>query len=234
MEKAPPWYWEPFNLFESSGVEASAAFFDFTTEQRYSKGDYILMANDPGRRIFFLESGIVKIFNLSSSGTQTIFWYCMKGDVFGAGAISGSPVQSVYGQAVEACKVHFIARSDFEAVMKRYPQIAINMIKLMSARLRLACDALVDFSHHTAESRLARVLLRLAHHYGTTLAANHLELRIRMSHQELADMIGSTRQTVNTLLHDFSAQGWITLSGRNVVIVSQGDLQERADTERHG
>ena len=233
-EKAAPWYWEPFDLFDSSSAEASAAFFSLTAEQRYGKGDYILMANDPGRRIFFLESGIVKIFNLSPSGTQTIFWYCTKGDVFGAGAISGSPLQSVYAQAVEACKVHFITRSDFEAVMKQYPQIAINMVRLMSARLRLACDALVDFSHHTAESRLARVLLRLAHHYGTTVAANHLELGIRISHQELADMIGSTRQTVNTLLHDFSAQGWINLNGRNVVIVSQGDLQERADTERHG
>ena len=234
MEKATPWYWEPFNLFKNSVVDASTTFFSLTTEQRYSKGDYILMANDPGRRIFFLESGIVKIFNLSPSGTQTIFWYCMKGDVFGAGAISGSVLQSVYAQAVEACKVHYIARSDFEAVMKEYPQIAINMIRLMSARLRLACDALVDFSHHTAESRLARVLLRLGHHYGTTVAVNHIELRIRMSHQELADMIGSTRQTVNTLLHEFSEHGWINLKGRDVVIVSQGDLQERADTERHG
>ena len=233
IETTTPWYWEPFDLFENCGAEARTAFFDLTAEQRYVKGDYILMANDPGRRIFFLESGIVKIFNLSSNGTQTIFWYCMKGDVFGAGAISGSPLQSVFAQAVEACRVHFIARNDFEAVMKRYPQIAINMVRLMSARLRLACDALVDFSHHTAESRLARVLLRLAHHYGTTVALNHLELGIRISNQELADMIGSTRQTVNTLLHDFSGHGWINLNGRNVVIVSQGDLQERADTERH-
>lgn len=233
-ERTAPWYWEPFDLFENSGVDTRAAFFALTVERRYAKGDYIFLANDPGRRIFLLESGIVKIFNLSPNGTQTIFWYCTKGDVFGAGAISGSLRQSVYAQAVEACTVHFISRSDFETVMKQHPQIAINMVRLMSARLRLACDALVDFSQHTAESRLARVLLRLAHHYGTTAVPNHIELGVRISHQELADMIGSTRQTVNTLLHEFSRQGWINLNGRAVVIVSPGDLQERADNERHG
>ncbi|GAC1421285.1 MAG: Crp/Fnr family transcriptional regulator [Burkholderiaceae bacterium] len=229
-----PWYWEPFDLFEHTAGDANAAFTALTVKQNFAKGDYIFMASDPGRRIFLLESGIVKIFNLSPNGAQTIFWYCMKGDVFGAGAISGSLMQSVYAQAVETCAVHFISRSDFETVMKQYPQIAINMVRLMSARLRLACDAVVDFSNHTAESRLARVLLRLAHHHGIAVDGRRIMLGLRISHQELADMIGSTRQTVNTLLHEFSSQGWINLNGRDVIIVSVGDLQERADAERRG
>lgn len=228
MDESTPWYWEPFDLFKNAGADASAAFFAFTAKQKYAKGDYIFIANDVGRRIFFLEEGIVKIFNLSPNGTQTIFWFCVPGDVFGAGGISGSPFQSVYAQTVESSTVHFISRADFEKVMKQHPQIAINIIRLLGARLRLACDSMVDISVQKAESRLARVLLRLAHNYGSR-AGGLVEIRVRVSHQELADMIGSSRQTVNALLHQFSNSGWIHLKGRTFSIVSPGDLQEIID-----
>ncbi|BBP04755.1 Crp/Fnr family transcriptional regulator [Sulfuriferula plumbiphila] len=231
MDESTPWYWEPFDLFRNAGADASTAFFEFTVKQKYSKGDYIVIANDVGTRIFFLEEGIVKVFNLSPNGTQTIFWFCVPGDVFGAGAISGSYFQSVYAQAVESSTVHFISRANFEKVMKEHPQIAINMIRLLGARLRLACDSMVDVSEQKAESRLARVLLRLAHNYGRR-AGGKVEIRVRVSHQELADMIGSSRQTVNALLHEFSDNGWIHLKGRTFSIISQGDLQKIIDMGR--
>ena len=231
MEEPTPWYWEPFDLFKDAEPEARAEFFKSTIKQKYLKGDYIVMANDAGRRVFFLDEGIVKIFNLSPSGTQTIFWFCVAGDVFGAGGISGSSFQSVYAQALEPCTANFISRSDFERVLKQYPQLAINMIRMLGARLRLACDSMVDISEHKAESRLARVLLRLAHNYGMR-AGGLVEIRVQVSHQELADMIGSSRQTVNALLHEFSDNGWIGLKGRSFSIVSQGDLQEVADMGR--
>lgn len=225
IDTAIPWYWEPFDFFQDASLEARDAFFRASIKLKYAKGDYIVMANDTGRRIFFLEDGIVKIFNLSSNGTQTIFWFCVQGDVFGAGAISGSDYQSVYAQAVEPSTVHFITRTDFEDIMKRYPQIAINMIRMLGARLRLACDSMVDISERKAESRLARVLLRLAHNYGMR-AGDRVAIRVQVSHQELADMIGSSRQTVNTLLHEFSKNGWIDLKGRTFSILSKADLQE--------
>ena len=161
VDTATPWYWEPFEFFRDASSEAKDAFFKASVKLKCAKGDYIVMANDAGRRIFFLEDGIVKIFNLSSDGTQTIFWFCVKGDVFGAGAISGSDYQSVYAQAVESSTVHFITRTDFEKIMKQYPQLAINVIRLLGARLRVACDSMVDISERKVESRLARVLLRL-------------------------------------------------------------------------
>lgn len=231
MNEATPWYWESFDLFKDAGADARTAFFDLTVKRKYARGDYIVMANDAGRRVFFLEEGIVKILNLTPNGVQTIFWFCVPGDVFGAGAISGSPYQSIYAQAVEACKVHFISRIDFERVMKEHPQIAINMIRLLGARLRLACDSMVDVSAHKAEARLARVLLRLAHSYGMG-ARGQVEIRVKVSNQELADMIGSSRQTVNTLLHEFADSGWISLKGRTFSIVSEGDLQEMTNMTR--
>jgi CRP/FNR family cyclic AMP-dependent transcriptional regulator len=168
-------------------------------------------------------------FSLTRAPSRSsTFWFCLPGDVFGAGGISGTHLQSVYAQAVEESTIRFVSRPDFEQVMKDHPQMAINMVRLMSARLRLACDALVDMSVHKAEARLARVLLRLAHNYGTR-TSGAIEIRVRVSHQELADMIGSSRQTVNAYLHEFSNSGWINLKGRAISIVSQADLQDIID-----
>ena len=223
-----PWYWEPFDLFRDAGPEARGAFFDRSIRQTYAKGQNVFMASDAGKRAFFLERGVVKIFNLSEVGTQTIFWYCMPGDVFGAGGITGSAQQSVYAQVTEPSIIHSLSRPDFEGVMTRHPQLAINMVRLMGARLRLACDSLVAVAEQRTEARLARVLLRLAHNYGVP-DGDGIVLGMRLSHQELADMIACTRQTVNALLHDFSDAGWIRLDGRTIAIVSSSALQRIGD-----
>jgi CRP/FNR family transcriptional regulator, cyclic AMP receptor protein len=230
MKDPTPWYWDPFDLFKDAGPEASRAFFAAASKHDYARRDYIFMANDAGQRIFFLETGVVKIFDLSSSGGETIFWYCFPHDVFGAGGISGSLLQSVHAQAVEPSTVYVLSRSDFEDILKQFPQLAINVVRLMGARLRLACDSMVALAEQRTELRLARVLLRLAHNYGMRVEG-HVALRMRVSNQELAGMIGSSRQTVNSLLHEFEANGWIRLEGRTLSIVSIGDLQEMLNSD---
>lgn len=96
--------------------------------------------------------------------------YCVAarrpGDLFGAGGISGSLEQSVYGQAVDRCVVFTMSRAAFEEVLEEHPGIALNVIKLVGARLRLACDAMTDNVTQRVEARLARVLLRLASNWG--------------------------------------------------------------------
>ncbi|MCF8197108.1 MAG: Crp/Fnr family transcriptional regulator [Polynucleobacter sp.] len=223
-----PWYWEPFNLFEGVSDFARDNFFRLTEKRKYAKGEYVFMANDLAKKIYYLNSGVVKIFDLSKNGSQTIFWYCTPGDIFGAGGISGSPSQSVYAQVTQTSEVFSISRSNFEMVLKEYPQIAINMIRLIGARLRLACDSMVDMSESNAAVRLARVLLRLGTNYGYVTKAG-IEIRIRISHQEIASMMGSSRQTVNSLLHKFSQDGWISMSGRDLILTSPGDLREMVD-----
>jgi CRP-like cAMP-binding protein len=223
-----PWYWEPFNLFEGASDLARDNFFLITERRKYVKGEYIFMANDIAKRIYYLNSGVIKIFNLSKHGSQTIFWYCTIGDIFGAGGIAGSPSQSVYAQATENSEVLSMSRANFELALKECPQIAINMISFIGARLRLACDSMVDISESNSAARLARVLLRLATNYGFVTNAG-IEIRIRISHQELASMMGSSRQTVNTLLHKFLQDGWIAMNGRDLILTSIGDLREMVD-----
>ena len=223
MEAITPWYWNKINLFDHVSPEGRRAFLQRSERREYKRGEHIFRAHDAANRVFFLESGLVKIYHLSAQGAVTIFWFCAPGDLFGAGGISGSLEQSVYGQTMDRSIVFTIFRTAFEEVLQEHPGIAMNVIKLMGARLRLACDAMTDNVTQRVEARLARALLRLARNWGD-LTPSGIRFRVRISHLELANMIGASRQTVNRVLGDFKREGWLEQDARVLVLTDSDGL----------
>lgn len=236
MGQIRPWYWDKVNLFDGVSPDGRAAFMQRAERRDYRRGEHVFRASDPATRVFFLESGLVKIYHLSSAGSVTIFWFCAPGDLFGAGGISGASFQSVYGQAVDRSVVFTMSRPAFEHVVEEHPRIGLNVIKLLGARLRLACDAMTDNVTQRADSRLARVLLRLAQNWGEPTAKG-VRFRVQISHHELGNMIGASRQTVNRALREFVKQGWLMQDGRNLIVADpEGltaflDRAEKQETE---
>ena len=224
-----PWYWQKFNFFDEADGAARSAFFDDAKRASYRRSQTIFMPTDAADRVFYLRSGMVKIYHLSAQGDPTIFWFCVPGDLFGAGGLSGSLQQSVYGEATESSVVYTISRTAFEVLLKCHPQLAINVIRLMGARLRLACDSMTDLVSQLTNVRLARALLRLAYNCGV-LHGDRVVLRLRITHEELANMIGASRQTVSEALRDLCARGLIEIERRIITIPAPERLQELIDT----
>ncbi len=229
LTRDAPWYWEKFDFFDEADDAARRAFFDDARKTEYRKNETIFTPTDPASRIFYLMSGMVKIYHVSAGGDPTIFWYCVPGDLFGAGGLSGSLVQSVYGEATESSVIYTISRSAFESLLKSFPQLALNVIRLMGARLRLACDSMTDLASQSADVRLARALLRLANNCGVRDGERVL-LKIRITHEELANMIGSSRQTVNEALREFSSRNLIEVTRRVITLPSPDRLQALIDS----
>lgn len=223
-----PWYWDRANWFDGTQPAVRSAFLDLAERRDYRRGTHIFRATDPANRIFFLERGMVKIYHLAPQGTLTIFWFCAPGDIFGAGGIAGSLEQSVYGQAVEQSVVYVISRDDFERLLHVHPQLGVNALRLMAARLRVACDAVTDKTTQRTPARLARILLRLAKHWGEP-SGSEIRFRVRITHQELANMMGACRQTVNRELNCFVDQGLIRFDGRTIVVLKAGALASVVD-----
>ncbi len=223
-----PWYWRHINLFDGVPAAGRRRFIEQAERLSYRAGQAIFSADDEGDRVFFLESGLVKIYDLSPQGDVTIFWFCVAGDLFGAGGISGSQTQAVFGQAAGHAVVYALARPKFEALLLAYPKLAVNVIRLMGGRLRLACDAVTDNVTRRADTRLARVLLRLAQQMGM-LENGELRLAVAISHLELANMMGACRQTVNRILKRFEKAGWLRFEGRVLVIVQPESLRAFVD-----
>jgi len=212
-----PWYWNKINLFDHVSPEGRQALLQRAERRDYRRGEHVFRANDVANRVFFLESGLIRIYHLAPKGSITIFWFCVPGDLFGAGGLAGAGEQSVSGQAVERSVVFSMSRSAFEEVLQAHPRIALNVIKLLSARLRLACDSLADKASQKVETRLARMLLRLAQNWGD-VSATGVRFRVNISHQELANMIGASRQTVNKALREYARAGWLAQEGRALVL----------------
>lgn len=217
MSEINPWYWNKSNLFDNVSPEARQAFLQRCERRDFRRGEHLFRAHDLANRVYFLESGLVKIYHLSPRGALTIFWFCAPGDLFGAGGIVGSAEQSVYAQSVDRAVVFTIARPAFEEVLQAHPAIALNVIKLLGARLRLACDAMSDRATEKVETRLARLLLRLAQNWGDATSAG-VRFRVQISHQELANMIGASRQTINRVLQSYIRAKWLGQDGRTLIL----------------
>ena len=212
-----PWYWDKVNLFDQVPDDGRQAFLQRSERREFRRGEHIFRAPDRATRVYFLESGLVKIYTLSPRGAVTIFWFCVPGDLFGAGGISGAAQQSVYAQTSERSTIFSLSRAGFEQIVQEYPRLGLNVIRLLSARLRLACDAMTDTGSQLSEARLARVLLRLAQNWGEETREG-LRFRVQVSHQELGNMIGATRQTVNRGLRNFVRHGWLVQDKRSLVV----------------
>lgn len=221
-----PWYWNPVGLFD--GAEGARAPFLASAERLdFKRGKTVFGADDRADHVFFLERGTVKIYHLGAQGEVAIFWFCLPGDLFGAGGLAGAERQSVFAQATERSVVYALARPAFEAVLRAHPQLALNVLKLVGGRLRLACDAVADKAMLRADARLARVLLRQAQQWAKP-DGTALRFGAAVTHQELANMVGATRQTVNRILKGFQRQGWLDLDGRHIVLLDGAALRQVA------
>ncbi len=223
-----PWYWKRFEFFDEADASAREAFYALAIPSSHRKKAMLFAPTDPANTIFYLHSGMVKIYHLSAHGDPTIFWFCMPGDLFGAGGLAGSLQQSVYGEVTEPSVIFRISRASFEGLLMRHPRLALNVIRLLGARLRLACDSMTDLASQMTDVRLSRALLRLAHNWGVRREGG-VVLRIKITNEELANMIGASRQTVNEALRDFSASGLIAIRRRVITIPDPELLQALID-----
>lgn len=223
-----PWYWHRLTLFDNAPRAAREAIEAISDEIVLHNQQMVFRADDPPDRVYLVEEGLIKVFNLAPQGEMIILWFCGVEEPFGAGGIAGVGQQSVFAQAVGHTRIRAMSRDDFERVIEQHPRLALNTIRLVSGRLRLACDALVENITHSPDKRLARMLLRLACQCATPTEAG-LQFRIRLTHQELAQMVGSSRQTVNRVLGQYAQQGLIEVEQRLLLIRQPNALAELAE-----
>lgn len=219
-----PWYWDRVHLFDGVDEAAQQMFLRHAIKQTVRKGQHLFRADDDADKVFYLEDGMARIYHLSSEGELTIYWYCVAGELFGAGGITGCRKQTVNSQAISQCTVYVMLRPIFEQMLKLNPQISYNALKLMGARLRLACDTIVDMRSQKASERVALALLRLAHNCGVPIG-EHIKLDAPITHQEIANIVGTCRQTVSEVLRDLEKRGYIAQESRQIIVTDPRSMQ---------
>jgi CRP-like cAMP-binding protein len=189
------------------------------------KNSMVFAPWDPCDVVYYLVSGSVKIYDVTSDGREILFRLCEPGTFFGFSAIFGGQTRMVFATAQTAARVLSIERAVFERFIAQYPQLSMAVIHMLGRRLRQAHAAIAEFVAGDVRSRLAQILLKFAD-ASCEGRGGGVVVRGRLTHQDLANMIGATRTTVTKVVNEWKRLGLLDTSHREFVILEREALVE--------
>ncbi|MCX7156225.1 MAG: Crp/Fnr family transcriptional regulator [Rhodocyclales bacterium] len=185
----------------------------------FAKNEFIFKAGDPGRHVYFLQQGRVKICQPAQEGKDVILWFCFAGDMFGMAEVARGGGRVVHAQACEASEVLVLSQTELTDYLKTHSAAALLIMQILADRLRALGDVVVNLINDDAQTRIIKLILRLATRYGVRVDQD-IHLNVQLTHQEIADMVGTTRQTVTSVLSQLQRQGLMRLENRRIRIES--------------
>lgn len=210
------WYLEHINIFADMTREEMHRLAERTQMRAYARGKIIAQPDDPSETIYLIKEGRVKLCRYSATGREQILALLEPGDIFGERSLVGASA-AMHCEAFEDTLICVLHREDFEDLMRMKPDLALRVMKVLAERLRRVEETVEDLAFRDVPGRLAAVLVRLAETYGEPHDGGR-RLALRLTHQDLASMIGATRETVTTVLNRFRDEGLLTTEGRHIII----------------
>lgn len=207
-------------LFSGLDDEDMQSLIGAVTRRKYPKDAVIFFESDPGDAMFMILGGRVKVTILSDDGREIILSILGDRDFFGEMALLDNEPRSATAIAVQETEVAVIHQKDFLSIVEKRPRVAINLLSALSDRLRKANHQIGSLALLDVYGRVAGVLLEMARDTGIRLKDGRIRFR-RPTHQEIANMIGATRETVSRTISDLHRQGYIEIAGKNVIIQDQ-------------
>lgn len=211
---------EVTNLLAQLQPEQRRALDRLGTTMTVTKDEFICCVDSDNENVYFILEGRVKIYQLTTDGKEVLLWFCSRGELLGFVENSAAPMVSGLQLSVRACsfsRLLIIKRQAFRQFLLSYPSLTLPIIRLLGLRLGEVIEVLSDIISSDVASRVVKLLLRLGRRYGRTVDQGFF-LDIALTHQEMADMIGTSRQTVTTVLGELRRQGLIGIERRSVVI----------------
>ncbi len=183
----------------------------------YPRRCAIYLPADASDAVLLLASGRVKICHTMPDGKQSILSFVEPGELFGELALVDAGQREEYAESVEPSAVVMIPRDEVEELMQSRPEISLGVTKLVGLRLRRIERRLKYLLFRSARERLVHLLLELVERYGKR-SGSEIRISLRLSHQDMASIIGSTRETVTLVLGELQAEGSVRLARREVVL----------------
>jgi CRP/FNR family transcriptional regulator, cyclic AMP receptor protein len=204
------------DLFHGVAQRDARKIASLCTEKWYPRGAAIFREGEPADSLYVLKKGMVRLISVSDQGRETILHILKPDEVFGELFLSEQkrPFTAI---AAEDSLVTIISQESFVELLSAVPIVALNFIRLLSKRLATVERGLVEFSHTWSYHRLARVLLQLSEKYGREVPSGTL-INVRLTHEDLANLIGTSRETVTTQLSKFTRMGLLKREARHFIV----------------
>jgi CRP/FNR family cyclic AMP-dependent transcriptional regulator len=213
-------------LFAELTVDEFTQLCDICRERTFDKGHAIFYADDLGTSFYIIARGAVKIVVLADDGREHILGVLKARDFFGEMSLLDGEARSATAIALENSKVLSISRDDFQSVLRRNPDIGLKIMVTICRRLRRADRRVESLAFLSAPGRVARILLELGKEHGETTAEG-LSLHHKMTRQELANIAGTSRETLTRVLMEFQDEGLLTLRKNLLIVHDEKQLQSK-------
>ena len=208
------------SLFESLNQKELESLSDVTFTRTFSKDNVIILAEEEGDTLFILKKGQVKVSIVSEDGREVILSLLGSGSVFGELSLLDGKPRSANVVAIEETDLLMLRRTDFIQLIYKTPQIATALLAELATRLRKTDRQIEGLALLDVTSRISDTLLQLAAEQGAE-TVDGVTIHSRPTHQELANMSGTTRETVSRVLKRLVSQGYINCSGRKITILRE-------------
>jgi CRP-like cAMP-binding protein len=183
----------------------------------YTKGQMILLEDDLGQTFFVIAEGSVKITRLSDAGREVILAMLGESDFFGEMSLLDGAGRSANVVALEASEVLTLARNDFLDILQQYPKISISLLEELTQRIRKSDQQIESLSLSDVEQRIGITLIRLAEELGT-IKQGSVKIKNLPYQQDIANMAGTSRETVSRTFKLLEEKGLVTREGRKLTI----------------
>ncbi|MBV8353715.1 MAG: Crp/Fnr family transcriptional regulator [Candidatus Eremiobacteraeota bacterium] len=210
-----------FREFESAELEQIAST---TMTQSFHKHEFIVREGDPGDRFYIILDGSVAVTRIASDGRETILSILKVNDFFGEMSLFDSSLRSASIKTLTDVTVGVIEEKEFLELLERNPRIGRYLVIALSQRLRAANQLIAATTSQDIRARLASLLLNLTQSFGEQVE-NGTRITLRLTNQEMANMIGTTRETVNRTLNRFWDERLIDMRTSHVVVVEPEKLK---------
>ena len=214
-------------LFAALDPEGAQALRSSMIEQHLIKGDILFREGDHADRLYVIVDGKVKLGQTSADGRESLLLVLGPGEMFGELSLFDPGQRSSTATALTDATVLALGNEQLRPWLTGRPEVAAGLLRALAHRLRRQNDTLADLVFSDVPGRVAKALMDLGEKFGR-VTPDGLLVTHDMTQEELAQLVGASRETVNKALADFAQRNWIRLESRQVLILDVERLGKRA------
>lgn len=215
-----PEYISTIPYFTGLGRTEIESLRQYFFEKKAGRGEMLLFEGEPAEKLYFVVSGLVKVFKTSADGKEQILQIVRPGESFNDVPVFSGDTSLASAEAMSDVVLYTVKKHDLEAIIQENHRVALNVIQILSQRVRQMVSLVEDLSFRHVTGRVAKVLLEYA--------GNGSDDEPRLTQQEMAAMIGTAREMVGRSLKALEEDGTIRMERNRVVITDQETLREVA------
>ena len=214
-------------LFAALDRESAAALRTSVSELELSKGQVLFSEDQTGDRLYVVLEGKIKLARTSVDGRENLLSVLGPGEMFGELSLFDPRPRTASAIALTDVRLAGLGHDDLRPWLTGRPEVALHLLRALAQRLRRTNDVLADLVFTDVPGRVAKQLLDLADRFGQKTDEG-IRVHHDLTQEELAQLVGASRETVNKALADFAQRGWLRIEAKAVVIMDMERLRNRS------